>query len=115
MHHVHLFLHDKRVLRGGISYERNNKTCCLYRPFRCRCCSHRERAFQELAGYGRTGCPFRCPWYEGRADYTEVELPNAKRVAGEVFVLPVHPTLERRDLQDMVTAVEKVLAAYGSP
>jgi dTDP-4-amino-4,6-dideoxygalactose transaminase len=74
---------------------------------------YRERAFQELAGYGGSACPFRCPWYEGQADYTAVELPNAKRVAGEIFVLPVHPTLEKPDLEDFIAALEKVLAAYG--
>jgi dTDP-4-amino-4,6-dideoxygalactose transaminase len=75
---------------------------------------YREQAFQELVGYGRTGCPFRCPWYKGRADYTAVELPNAKRLGGEVFVLQVHPTIERRDLDDVIAAIEKVLDVYGS-
>jgi dTDP-4-amino-4,6-dideoxygalactose transaminase len=73
---------------------------------------YREQAFQEFVGYGRTGCPFRCPWYKGRADYTAVELPNAKRLGGEVFVLQVHPTIERRDLEDVITAIEKVLDVY---
>jgi dTDP-4-amino-4,6-dideoxygalactose transaminase len=73
---------------------------------------YREQAFQELVGYGRTGCPFRCPWYKGRADYTAVELPNAKRLGDEVFVLQVHPTIERRDLEDVITAIEKVLDVY---
>jgi dTDP-4-amino-4,6-dideoxygalactose transaminase len=75
---------------------------------------YRERAFQDLVGYGRNGCPFRCPWYEGRADYTAVDLPNAKRLGDEVFVLQVHPTIERRDLDDVITAIEKVLDVYGS-
>ena len=73
---------------------------------------YREQAFQELVGYGRTGCPFRCPWYKGRADYTAVELPNAKRLGDEVFVLQVHPTIERRDLEDVITSIEKVLDVY---
>jgi dTDP-4-amino-4,6-dideoxygalactose transaminase len=74
---------------------------------------YREQAFQDLVGYGRTACPFRCPWYKGQADYTDTDLPNAKRVAGEVFVLQVHPTLERRDLDDVLSAIDKVLDVYG--
>jgi dTDP-4-amino-4,6-dideoxygalactose transaminase len=73
---------------------------------------YREQAFQELVGYGRNGCPFRCPWYKGRADYTAVELPNAKRLGDEVFVLQVHPTIERQDLEDVITSIEKVLDVY---
>ena len=75
--------------------------------------NYREQAFQELAGYGRTNCPFGCPWYEGRTDYSSVELLNAKRLGGEVFVLQVHPTIEKPDLDDVIAAVEKVLDAYG--
>ena len=64
-------------------------------------------------GYGPTNCPFRCPWYKGRADYTAVELPNAKQLGREVFVLQVHPTVEQRDLDDVITAIEKVLDVYS--
>jgi len=73
---------------------------------------YREEAFQKLIGYGRTTCPFTCPWYEGNADYSAVSLPNAIRLGREVFVLQVHPTVERDDLDDVVRAIEKVLAAY---
>jgi hypothetical protein len=76
--------------------------------------NYREQAFQQLVGYGRTECPFRCPWYEGRTAYESVELPNAKRLGGEVFVLQVHPTVTQRDLDDVITAIEKVLNAYGA-
>jgi dTDP-4-amino-4,6-dideoxygalactose transaminase len=76
--------------------------------------NYREQAFRELAGYGRTECPFRCPWYKGRADYTAVELANAKRLGGEVFVLQVHPTVERSDLDDVIAAIGKVLDAYAA-
>jgi hypothetical protein len=75
---------------------------------------YREQAFKELSGYGATHCPFRCPWYKGRADYSTVELPNAKRLGSEVFVLQVHPTVEKQDLDDVIAAIEKVLNAYGN-
>jgi hypothetical protein len=33
-------------------------------------------------------------------------------VLGQLFALQVHPTVQQRDLDDMVAAVEKVAAAY---
>jgi dTDP-4-amino-4,6-dideoxygalactose transaminase len=72
-----------------------------------------EQAFQDLVGYGRTGCPFRCPWYKAQADYSAVDLPNAKRLGSEVFVLQVHPTVKKSDLDDVITAIDKVLEVYG--
>jgi dTDP-4-amino-4,6-dideoxygalactose transaminase len=73
---------------------------------------YREEAFQTLRGYGNTTCPFKCPWYEGEVDYSAVSLPNAKRLSKEVFVLQVHPTIKRDDLDDVIHAIKKVLDAY---
>ena len=73
---------------------------------------YREEAFQKLKGYGKTTCPFECPWYEGAVDYSAVSLPNARRLGKEVFVLQVHPTIERDDLDDVLHAIEKVLEVY---
>jgi dTDP-4-amino-4,6-dideoxygalactose transaminase len=73
---------------------------------------YREAAFQKLVGYGNTTCPFNCPWYEGDADYSEVFLPNAHKLGKEVFVLQVHPTIEKSDLDDVIGAIEKVLEVY---
>ena len=73
---------------------------------------YQEDAFQKLQGYGNTTCPFGCPWYEGTADYSDVSLPVARRLGNEVFVLQVHPTIEREDLDDVVHAIEKVLEVY---
>ncbi len=55
---------------------------------------HRQPLFQDL-GYGDAACPV------------------AERLAGELFTLLVHPTLTERDLDDVVTAIGKVAAAYG--
>ncbi|MGD9091618.1 MAG: DegT/DnrJ/EryC1/StrS aminotransferase family protein [Anaerolineales bacterium] len=73
---------------------------------------YREEAFLKLKGYGNTTCPFGCPWYEGAVDYSTVSLPNARKLGKEVFVLQVHPTIEKGDLEDVVHAIEKVLGAY---
>ena len=62
----------------------------------------------------RTGYPFLCPLYGDEVDYSNVSLPNAKKLGEEVFVLQVHPTVETKDLGDIVRAVEKVLEVYSA-
>jgi dTDP-4-amino-4,6-dideoxygalactose transaminase len=73
---------------------------------------YREDAFQQLVGYGNTGCPFKCPWYEGKANYKNISLPNAKKLGKEMMVLQVHPTIEKEDLDDVIHAIRKVLEVY---
>ena len=76
--------------------------------------NYREKVFQQQVGFGLSGYPFKCPLYEGKVDYSNVSLPNAKRLGKEVFVLQVHPTVETEDLRDTVRAIEKVLEAYSA-
>ena len=68
--------------------------------------------FQKQLGYGRSNCPFRCPLYRGRLNYRENLCPTAKRIGEESFRLLVHPTIEREDLDDVITAINKVYNAY---
>jgi dTDP-4-amino-4,6-dideoxygalactose transaminase len=72
-----------------------------------------EEIFQKKVGYGKTSCPFTCPWYKGDLDYTQVVCPNARRLSKEVFVLLVHPTIELEDLDDVIAAINKVAQAYS--
>ncbi|MDP2949173.1 MAG: DegT/DnrJ/EryC1/StrS family aminotransferase [Chloroflexota bacterium] len=55
---------------------------------------HRQPVFQKL-GYGDVSCPV------------------AERLAGELFILLVHPTVSERDLDDVAAAIGKVAEAYG--
>ena len=71
-----------------------------------------EEVFQRQAGYGNTGCPFKCPWYKGKVDYSKVICPNARKIGKEAFVLQVHPTIELSDIDDVITAIRKVAKAY---
>ncbi len=50
----------------------------------------------------------------GASPYGPGTLPVAERIAEELVILPLHPNLTRRDLGDIVAAVEKIVAAYGS-
>ena len=71
-----------------------------------------EEAFQKQVGYGNTSCPFKCPWYQGNVDYSNVVMPKARELGKQVFVLQVHPTIEKTDLDDVVNAIDKVIGAY---
>jgi perosamine synthetase len=74
--------------------------------------NYRQPYFQELRGYGNTSCPWRCPWYTGHVDYTQVRLPVVEQVAGEVLSLPVQNLLGLDDMEKVATAVEKVAGVY---
>lgn len=72
-----------------------------------------EPLFLNKTGYGGTTCPFECPLYEGHVDYRQGLCPTAERVCEEFFWLAsVHPLLERQDLDDISTAVRKVITAF---
>jgi dTDP-4-amino-4,6-dideoxygalactose transaminase len=45
--------------------------------------------------------------------YGRGTLPIAERIAEELLILPLYPDLTRRDLDDIIAAVEKTVAAYG--
>jgi len=66
--------------------------------------------FQKKIAYGRNGCPFKCPWYEGRVNYEKGLCPvteriESKHMIGTEFIRPP-ATLE--DMKDVVRAFEKV-------
>ena len=42
-----------------------------------------------------------------------VDLPVARQISKELMLLPLYPDMERSDLDDVVTAVRKVTAAYA--
>jgi len=72
-----------------------------------------EEVFREKRGYGTSSCPFGCPWYQGRIDYSKVFCPNVHKLSKRAFLVPVHPTIERKDLDDIIRAIEKVGESYA--
>jgi dTDP-4-amino-4,6-dideoxygalactose transaminase len=72
-----------------------------------------EEVFTELRGYGRTKCPFHCPWNRAPADYTDVVCENARQLGKRTIKLQVHPTLELSDMQDAADIIMKVAEAYA--
>jgi perosamine synthetase len=66
--------------------------------------------FQTMIGYGTVQCPFRCPHYDGKANYDSGICPNAEDahynriITHEMF----RPPMSRADLDDVADAICKV-------
>jgi len=71
-----------------------------------------QHVFINLSGYGRINCPFSCPFYEGKVKYGKGICPTSEKLVNEVVILPLNPLMTRNDLDDIVTAIKKIL---GSP
>ena len=66
--------------------------------------------YQNLIGYGDKGCPFTCPFYEGRVDYSRGICPNAEKLEDIVISTEiVRPPQTRDDMDEIEEAVKKVL------
>jgi len=69
--------------------------------------------FAKKLGYGGTNCPFSCPHRTDAIDYKAQRFPVAEAVHKEVFWLTdALPILSRRDMDDMIAAVEKVASTF---
>ncbi len=69
--------------------------------------------FAKRIGYGATSCPFSCPHRSDAIDYEAQRFPVAETVDREVFWLTdALPILTRKDLDDIITAVEKVASNF---
>jgi len=56
------------------------------------------------------GCPYSCPYYGVTRDYPQGLCPNVERLTKEVFSLPVSPLVTKEDIDDVIVAINKVLA-----
>lgn len=66
--------------------------------------------FRKMIGYGKTGCPFTCPHYEGEARYEEGLCPNTEAAHFRRVVTHelMRPGMTRSDLDDVAAAFRKV-------
>jgi len=66
--------------------------------------------FQKQVAYGSNGCPFKLPWYEGKANYEKGLCPVAERMhTKELFYHElITPSMTKDDLDDVYNAFEKV-------
>lgn len=69
-----------------------------------------QSVYQNKIAYGRKGCPFKCPWYKGKAEYKAGMCPNTEHLFNVEFFSQsmVHPDLSPQDLDDIVKAFHKV-------
>jgi dTDP-4-amino-4,6-dideoxygalactose transaminase len=67
--------------------------------------------FRDRAVFGDSGFPWTCPGYKGPAN-PRFRVPNAVRSVETHFNMAVHERYGRREIADILRAVEKVETAY---
>ena len=61
--------------------------------------------------YGRSQCPWRCPFYGRDIDYTNC-CPNARKAIDNHAMLTIHESMTDGDIDDVAEALAKVEGAY---
>ncbi len=76
---------------------------------------HVEQAFQKHSSFGKSGFPFRSKEYTdpSSADYTHVEVPNAKWHEDHTFTCFAFPTYTEENCEQIGDALRKVIIAYS--
>ena len=67
--------------------------------------------FLQRRTYGKSGCPWTCPLYEGDPE-REFALPNAQEALDEHFIIYFHEGYGESEVRDIVAALRKVEGAY---
>lgn len=69
-----------------------------------------EPMFQKLIAYGDKGCPFKCPMYNGKPDYSAGICPTAERLfATEIMTTDICKFPNgTREVEEFIAAVEKI-------
>ena len=77
---------------------------------------HTERAFTEHHAFGRSGFPFTSSEYTdaAAADYSQVDVPNAKWHEEHTFTCFAFPTYSESDVRQIAAALVKVIRAYSA-
>ncbi len=76
---------------------------------------HVEQAFQKHNSFGKSGFPFRSKEYTSpeSADYTHIEVPNAKWHEEHTFTCFAFPTYTVENCEQIGDALRKVILAYS--
>jgi len=85
----------------------------VWRVFWPQC--HTEKAFQEHKGFGDSGFPFRSAEYttQASADYTRVEVPNARWHETHTFTCFAFPVYSEQNIREIAGALVKVIKAFA--
>jgi dTDP-4-amino-4,6-dideoxygalactose transaminase len=76
---------------------------------------HTEKAFREKRAFGRSGFPFTSKEYAtpSSADYSQVEVPNARWHEAHTFTCFAYPTFTEDDMHQIAGAIVKVIKAFS--
>jgi dTDP-4-amino-4,6-dideoxygalactose transaminase len=76
---------------------------------------HTEKAFMEAQAFGNSGFPFTSKEYSNpdSADYSKVEVPNARWHEEHTFTCFGFPTSTEEDMGQVADAIVKVIRAYS--
>ncbi len=87
--------------------------CPCWKVFWPQC--HTERAFTERRGFGNSGFPFTSREYTdpASADYSNVDVPNARWHETHTFTCFAFPTYSEDDMRQIAAGVVKVIQAYS--
>jgi perosamine synthetase len=66
--------------------------------------------YQQQIAVGASGCPFRCPHYQGTVDYRKGRCPVTEEIEERRMIATefVRPPATLDDMGDVVRAFEKV-------
>jgi len=53
-------------------------------------------------------CPFSCPYYGKKIDYSKFHCKNAEQIAGKMIGLPNHPKLKREELDTVISTIKSM-------
>lgn len=69
-----------------------------------------EPIFRKMIGYGSVQCPFKCPHYGGKPNYSDGICPTAEDAHFHRVIVHVlmRPPMSHRDLDDVADAFHKV-------
>jgi hypothetical protein len=87
--------------------------CPCWKVFWPQC--HVERAFTEHHGFGNSRFPFESKEYTDpeSADYSKVEVPNARWHESHTFTCFAFPTFSEADMKQIAAGLVKVIKAYS--
>jgi dTDP-4-amino-4,6-dideoxygalactose transaminase len=87
--------------------------CPCWKVFWPQC--HTERAFSERHGFGNSGFPFTSKEYTtpASANYSKVEVPNARWHETHTFTCFAFPTFSEEDMQQIAAGLVKVIKAFS--
>lgn len=67
---------------------------------------------QEKATYGRSQCPFTCPFYGEETSYRLEDCPNTLEILRRIITVPCNEFFTDKDVLDIATAITKVAEAF---